>query len=350
MQFEKNNCILSKNDSMVSNICDIIGAIIIVLDKQGKIVQFNKASEKLTGYKKEELKSKVIWNFLIPKDEVDSVKSIFNSIMKGNYPNRCIHNWATKEGKLKLISWSNTAITNKDGEVEYIIATGIDITEKINSDIKVKNMLQKLSIINSILCHDLNNNLSAILGYIEAFLDLKEDYLLERAKKTILNSFNLIQKMKELEKATLIDKKLQRFNIKIFLDGVKEICSNHGVNCNIEGKGEILADEALKSVFGNLVSNAIKHGKADKINIKVEEEKSVFIIYFIDNGAGIPDVHKSKLFDIGFKYGDKAGMGLGLFIVRSTIERYGGEIRVEDNKPKGTKFIFSIPKYVETEI
>lgn len=64
----------------------------------------------------------------------------------------------------------------------------------------------------------------------------------------------------------------------------------------------------------------------------------------MDNGTGIPDKIKDKVFNEGFFHGQTGNTGIGLHIVRKTIERYGGSISVEDNEPSGTIFKINLKK------
>jgi signal transduction histidine kinase len=106
----------------------------------------------------------------------------------------------------------------------------------------------------------------------------------------------------------------------------------------------VLADEAVSSVFDNLFNNAITHGKADKINVEIKKTKKGCKVRVSDNGLGIPDEIKDKLFEEGFTFGDEGHSGLGLYIVKKTMDSYGGSVHVEDNKPKGTVFILTFMK------
>ncbi|KYC44638.1 MAG: sensory histidine kinase AtoS [Candidatus Methanofastidiosum methylothiophilum] len=62
----------------------------------------------------------------------------------------------------------------------------------------------------------------------------------------------------------------------------------------------------------------------------------------IDHGKGIPDSIKSKIFNEEFSYGESRGTGLGLYISKKNIERYGGTIEVKDTKPHGATFIIKL--------
>ena len=114
------------------------------------------------------------------------------------------------------------------------------------------------------------------------------------------------------------------------------------VPVKINGDATALADEALFSVFENIMRNAVIHGKTDRIDIDISSKDKVCQIKITDYGQGIPEFIKDNIFEEGVSYGDSKGSGLGLFIVKKTIERYGGTITVEDNKSKGTIFVIKL--------
>ena len=98
----------------------------------------------------------------------------------------------------------------------------------------------------------------------------------------------------------------------------------------------------LSSVIDNIIRNAIVHGEANKIDITTKGKDDICEIRIADYGIGIPDKIKEKVFNEGFRYGETGGTGLGLYIVKKTVDRYGGSIHVEDNKPNGTVFVIKL--------
>ena len=120
---------LKRERNFVSAVLDTVGALVVVLDTRGRIVRFNKTCEQVTGHDFDEVRNKLFWDFFIIPEEVKRVKEIFNELKAGNFPNQAENYWLTKEGDRRLISWSNTALLDKEGSVEFIIGTGIDITE-----------------------------------------------------------------------------------------------------------------------------------------------------------------------------------------------------------------------------
>jgi len=105
----------------------------------------------------------------------------------------------------------------------------------------------------------------------------------------------------------------------------------------------VLADSALVSAIDNIVRNAIVHGQATKITADIKSSEDRWYLSIADNGTGIPAAIKKKIFEEGFSYGANAGSGFGLFLVRKTMQRYGGSIRVNDNNPRGAVFVLGFP-------
>jgi PAS domain S-box-containing protein len=101
----------------------------VIVDTDGRIVQFNRTCQQLTDYTVNEVIGRRVWDFLLLPEEVDAVKSVFNGLVTGAAPHRFENHWVGKNGQRRLIAWSNSAVTRSNGSVEYVIGTGIDITE-----------------------------------------------------------------------------------------------------------------------------------------------------------------------------------------------------------------------------
>lgn len=114
----------------IAAILDTVDALIIVLDREGRTIRFNRTCEEITGYPFSEVRGQPFWNlFLIPA-EVEPVRAVLAELRTDRISNRHEAYWLTRDGRKRLIAWSNTALLDDNGEVEYIICTGIDITER----------------------------------------------------------------------------------------------------------------------------------------------------------------------------------------------------------------------------
>ncbi len=118
---------------------DTIGALVIFLDSEGRVSRFNATCEQLTGYKEAEMLGRPIWDFLIPDEEVEAVRSVFANLYAGNLPSEYQNHWITKTGDRLFIAWSNTVSRNADGGVDFVIGTGMDLTEKVRSEASLRD-------------------------------------------------------------------------------------------------------------------------------------------------------------------------------------------------------------------
>ena len=121
---------LSKERNFASSIIDTAASLIVVLDKDGRILRFNASCETATGYTFEEMRNLSIYDRLIPENERAAVKTHFNELMIARATNRNENHWRARSGELRLIAWSNTILLDTDGEIKHIIGIGIDITEQ----------------------------------------------------------------------------------------------------------------------------------------------------------------------------------------------------------------------------
>jgi len=121
---------LRKERDFVAAILDTTSTLVLVLDREGGIVRFNRACERLTGYSFAEVKDKRCWDLFVPPEERGLVMAVFAQLTTGSFPKECENHWMTRDGDPRLIAWSNTALLDDEGSVEYVVATGADITER----------------------------------------------------------------------------------------------------------------------------------------------------------------------------------------------------------------------------
>ena len=120
---------LRKERDFVSAVLDTAGALVIVLDSQGRITRFNRACEEITGYSATEVLGRVLWEFLVPPEELPGVRETWEALKAGDFPNTHENHWLARDRSRRLIAWSNTALTGEAGDLQYIIGTGVDITD-----------------------------------------------------------------------------------------------------------------------------------------------------------------------------------------------------------------------------
>ncbi|MFN6514716.1 MAG: GAF domain-containing protein [Nostoc sp. CreGUA01] len=122
--------ILNQERNFISAVLDTASALVVVTDPQGQIVRFNQACEQITGYSFDEVRGRYFWNLFLLPEEMEPVKAVFEQLRSGRYSQNYENYWVIKDGTRRLIAWSNTVLKNHEGSVEYIVSTGIDITER----------------------------------------------------------------------------------------------------------------------------------------------------------------------------------------------------------------------------
>jgi len=240
-----------------------------------------------------------------------------------------------KDGSEKVIHFRPVTIGSIDQFVIYE-----DITERKKAEELLKKQREELSAFAHTVSHDLKNYIGIIRNSAQFSL-LKKEY----AKKNNQRIIDITKKMEdfvnrqlELADAGKAIGEFEEIDLNKMIDEVEKA---HSIEIHREELSMIKGDsQQLKEVFHNLIHNAIKHGKADRIEISSRKKKNNCIICVKDNGKGISGEDIDKIFNMGYS---KTGTGFGLTIVKKIIEAHGGGISVKSKVGKGTTFEIVLP-------
>jgi signal transduction histidine kinase/AmiR/NasT family two-component response regulator len=230
------------------------------------------------------------------------------------------------------------------------------VRSEISNAIERAFLLRRLEMANNetnlyldIMAHDINNANTGALGYLEILSDSlegKEKGYAEKSLGAVNQSIDIITNVSTIRTLHERTNTLRAVN----LDAVirTEMLRYGNVTFHYAGTDVlILADDLLGQIFMNLLGNSVKFTAPNsEITISVVREGSVVAVCVADNGPGIPDDMKPQIFDRFRKGAIRSGKGLGLFIVRSLVEEYGGTIRADDRIPgepkKGAAIWFTL--------
>ncbi len=220
-----------------------------------------------------------------------------------------------------------------------------ELADSVNSALfelkKSRNELEKalenLKVINRVLRHDLLNDLTAIKGYSEIGEEGCEycRKIEERADKAV----RAIKLLRDVEE-TIRESDLQKFRLS---EVVEEVMENYEIEYEIRGDAEVLADNGIYSVFDNLINNSIKHGKSKRIIFQTVDEGEFIHVIMKDFGVGIPEESLNSIFDEGYSL--SGSTGIGLYIVKKFIEKYGGKVEVKTSEKEGAVFHLYFKKF-----
>jgi PAS domain S-box-containing protein len=133
---------LQEERNLVSAIFDTVGALVVVLDREGRIVRFNRVCEQMTGYRLEEVRGKCMWELFLAPQEATEFDNVFRHIAE-NSP-RAEHEscWIARDGKRRNIAWSAAVLAGSKQTPTYVIVSGIDVTEQRRAEAKFRGLLE----------------------------------------------------------------------------------------------------------------------------------------------------------------------------------------------------------------
>jgi two-component sensor histidine kinase len=205
----------------------------------------------------------------------------------------------------------------------------------------ILDLNEAMRLINKTMRHDMMNEMTIVSGALQLYRSKQEERKLDMAENAVIRSIRLIEDMKELESGLLANKASETVKVR---ETVTKVLSTFDLPSSIDGEEVVVnADGAFHSVLENIVRNAIKHGRTDRVNVSIRTNGHNCTVSVMDWGKGIPDPIKTKIFDEGFTYGTTGGSGLGLYIVMKVMRRYGGTVGVRDNDPNGTIIDLTLP-------
>lgn len=212
--------------------------------------------------------------------------------------------------------------------------------------------------------HELKSPLASIKLYIQTILKRELDK--DQQQQFLKNSLKDIERLDDLVENVLIATKLDNIQSQFqresfnFSEAVAKIadrlqvysCTTQSIKQNVEPDIYLNGDNfALTSVVTNLLENAIKYSPpCEQVSVKLYKEKGDVILSVADFGAGIPDEEKKNVFNKFYRVGSEntrktKGTGLGLYIVKSVLDKHQAQIKVRDNKPSGTIFEITFNNY-----
>lgn len=139
---------LRRQRDFLSAVLDNAGALIVVLDKDGRICRFNHACEEATQYSFKEVEGRFIWDlFLVPEEQEKVYLNAFKELINNPTSSGATYRnfWITKDGVRRLIDWSNTLLFDESGKVEFVVSIGEDITEKHHAQKLVYTSIRRLN-------------------------------------------------------------------------------------------------------------------------------------------------------------------------------------------------------------
>lgn len=366
---------LWQEQSFVTSILNTTNALIMVVDRQGRIVRFNKACENLTGRPSRQVIGSCLWEALIPQDEQEQVRKLYQESRQQAI--MATYTLCDQEANPHYISWSLDQMLGIDGE-ELVISTGIDITARIHAEQELEKsqlmlqQAQKMEAIGQVaggIAHDFNNMLTAIAGYAEL---LQSQVHSPEGKKDLSELLRASQKAQSLTQQLLIlarkplETAQRQTHLETLLNQARGLWQqllgkNIQLHYDLDAPTAQVAIEAtqLEQVLMNLVLNgrdAISGTGEIHIQTQIKALDSCRVPIFgrfpageyisisvADTGSGIPEEIQKQLFEPFFTTKSQ-GTGLGLVVVYRIIKEARGWVHLRSDS-SGSCFTIYLPLF-----
>ena len=295
------------------------------IDMDGNILYGSSKFEILTGFSGAEIKGKNVKEFSCDR------KEFFEELKKKGKVENFICKW---KGKSKEFMACETA-WRINGEIIVLVD---DITPQIENE-------REVEFYNSLLRHDIFNKNEISLGYIglleKTNLTKKQKKFIEKIKESVSEANALIEKIRKAETIRRAEKEIIKVEINKVLQNIcrayEEKLKQKGIEISCEVADVVVgADEFVEEIFSNLIENSIQHSDCQKIYIYGERKGEFYVIHYEDDGKGVEKKYLSRIFEEGWK-SESSGSGLGLYIVKKLMARYGGKAEAEIGEKGGLK-------------
>jgi|GEM_PF-6366950 len=350
---------LRKSEEHFRTLADNMSQLAWMSDEKGWIFWYNKRWFDYTGATIDEMQG-LGWTKVHHPDHLDRVMaSVLNAFEKGNTWEE-IFPLKGKNGEYRWFLTRAIPIKDQEGNLVRWFGTNTDITEQRESEIQLKNARDMFENILYILAHDLKGpiaNMHMITNLLQSVDDMNSKIklldsckpMLDRMDNTIKDVTNILQVQKSEEGSAVA------INLEIlmtdFLPEFRNDLKSGELNYSFTRVRKInYIEPYLLSILRNLVNNAVKYRREEvplKIEINFSREKDFILLMIKDNGTGIDLIkYRDQLFT-PFKRltSQKSGTGIGLYIIKTIIEKNGGYIKVESTPGEGTTFYCYLREY-----
>ena len=249
---------------------------------------------------------------------------------------------------------SKTPILAGETVTGYVLAL-TDVTERERYRRELETTTEQLEALNRLVRHDIRNDMAIVAGWIDTLpqdIEPPVSEVIKRVRRRSDHVIDITDSVSDLVDALTAGGQIdvepvhlrQMFDLQ--LEAARETHPN--AHFHIEGDlpdVHVQANQMLSSVFRNLLNNAVTHNNSETptISITGESNGDTVRMRVADNGPGIPDAQKAQIFGKGEMGLDSPGTGIGLYLVQTLVDHYGGQVWVEDNEPTGAVFVVELP-------
>ncbi len=340
------------NRDRVENLPDYI----LVYGRDGKILYINPAAVKALGYDADTVTGTSVLSYVAEEYRERIAAKMVERDEMGGIPIYEVE-LVAKGGARKLVFVKGTQVLYDNNPATLLLLIDItkrkaledELTERAAELAKISTAFQqankKLMLLSGITRHDINNQLTVILGYLTLIENLQTDPVVNDYYKKIITAANRISSMirftSEYEDIGISEPTWQDTRTMVDTATKEAPLGKILVKNDLPAGTEVYADPLIAKVCYNLMDNAVRYGgKITTIRFSVDERDGDHVLVCEDDGDGVLAQEKDRIFDRGFG----KNTGLGLALSREILSITGITIHETGEPGKGARFEMTVPK------
>jgi PAS domain S-box-containing protein len=323
-------------------VIDLVPDRIYARTKDGEYLLANDAAAAEYGVQPERLESSPITELPINRDEIaDSRTENEEVIETGESLSVTESEISSADGDRRIYQKTKIPFDPPGRDDPAVLVYARDVTPLKEYEEQLETQRNNLEVLNKMVRHDIRNKLQLVLAYadmLESEVSEEGAEYLSQVLESAEQAVDITDSAREVAEVMLqTESELESISVKrVLTDEIEKMRARFDdVIIDTERAVppvSITGDEMLASVFRNLLQNAVVHNDATvpMVEVTVRATDDTVTVRVGDNGPGIPDERKEAIFEEGDSGLESGGSGLGLYLVRTVVDQYGGDVWVED--------------------
>lgn len=323
---------LDREHAFSNTVLETSGAMMIVLDLEGRFIRVNRQFEKTSGYSLDEIREKRFWEVLMPPAEQDLWREKFGDNASDPSPREHDGPLITKGGEYRDIAWSITGLPDQQGKRKFIIVSGIDTTDRKRLEREILAISDREQ---RRVGQDLHDGLCQVLAGVDALIRVLEKRLSQTSAGDAQAAAMISSYMKQaMEQARMVARGLSPVEVETngLMAALRELAEHtrslFKIACVFECDKPVLVEDHTQAthvyrIAQEAINNAIKHGKAKQISIVLQAHDDLTASLVVkDDGTG-------------FSEGAERPGGMGLRTMNYRAGLIGARLEIAPRQPKG---------------
>ena len=336
-------------------IIDLVPDLVFVKDREGEYLLANEATAAAYGRTPADVEGKTEGEIIPDADDSAEFRQDDLEVIESGEPKTVgEETLTTAAGETRILQTTKIPYEVSETGDDAVLGYARDVTELKRYERTLEEQRDTLMLLNQVVRHDIRNQLVVVESYTELLAESLTDEQSRTYARTVIEAAKQAADITETAKDVtdvLLQVGVEQTPIPLRTELDRQVeqvrADQDRATVAVEGvipDVTVMADDLLEAVFRNLLTNAVVHNDKGvaEVTVSAEATDDAVRVSVADNGPGIDDDHKEQIFQEGEKGLETGGTGIGLYLVKTLVDKYDGDVWVEDNDPTGSVFVVEL--------